>query len=67
LRFTGKLANDIHADLALPVPRDLEVEVRPTAANEPPRICATRQLTSLLSSPWPRDRFQEYALEHGFL
>jgi hypothetical protein len=69
LRFAGKLANDLAADVKLPIARGAPVDVHVPDPDEGPRVHASRDryVTELLARKWPRDEFETYAVRRGFL
>jgi hypothetical protein len=69
LRFSGIVANDLAAELDLPVVRGSEVQLHAPDLNEPLQIVspADPQLASVLSTVWSKGAFEEYAVARGFL
>ena len=69
LRFSGLVANDLYADLDLPLPPGSEVQLHVPDTNAPPSVegPATGELGDLLSKTWPKAVFEEYAVARGFL
>lgn len=69
LRFTGLVANDVHANLDIPVPPGSEIQLHVRDVNSPPMVegPASGPLRDLLSRKWPKDSFEQYAVARGFL
>ena len=69
LRFSGVVANDVAADLDLPLTMGTRVQLHVPDAAAPPKVevPASGGLADLLSKPWPRAEFEEYAVARGFL
>lgn len=69
LRFVGVVANDVGADLDLPVSPGSKVQLHVPDTGSVPRIeaPATGELADLLSRRWSKASFEEYAIARGFL
>jgi hypothetical protein len=69
LRLGGTIANDVAADLDLAVPPRCRVQLSVLVPDALPRIEAspTGDLGELLTQPWPKGSFEEYAIARGFL
>ncbi|MBX3221372.1 MAG: DUF2199 domain-containing protein [Labilithrix sp.] len=69
LRFGGMVANDLGADLGLPVRAGCKVQLHVPAPDSPPRVLApaTGDLAALLSNAWTKPAFEAYAVARGFL
>ncbi len=69
LRFSGVVANDVYADLDLPVRPGNEVQLHVPDTDAPPKVeaPATGELGALLSKTWPKAAFEDYAVARGFL
>lgn len=69
LRFSGLVANDVRADLDIPVALGSEVHLHVPDADARPEVeaPAVGELGDLLSKMWPRDSFEKYAVARGFL
>jgi hypothetical protein len=69
LRFSGVIANDVRADLDLPIALGSKVEVAVRDADAAPFVAAARRkpLQQLLSATWSKADFEKYAVERGFL
>jgi hypothetical protein len=69
LRFSGRVANDLVADLDLPLASGSQVELHVPAADAPPQIEAppSGALAARLATPWPRAAFEAYAVARHFL
>jgi len=69
LRFTGVIANDVGADLDLPIAKSSKVQVHVPDPDSPPRIEPPTggELGELLTKTWPKGAFEEYAVARGFL
>ena len=69
LRFTGVIANDVGADLDLPITKGSKVRVHVPDPDSPPRIEPPPggELGELLTKTWPKAEFEEYAAARGFL
>lgn len=69
LRFSGRIANDVHADLDLPVHLGTPVELHVPDPEAPPQVDprTSGSLDELMSKPWPREAFEAYAVARGLL
>lgn len=69
LRFTGVLANDVAADVGLPVPVRAAVTLHVRDVEALPEVDAAESdaLAGLFAKPWAKDDFEAYAVERGFL
>lgn len=69
LRFTGVIANDVGADLDLPVAKGSVVHVHVPDPDSPPQVEAPSggELGALLTKTWPKAAFETYAVARGFL
>lgn len=69
LRFAGTLANEVGADLGLPIPRHANVVLHVPDPATPPRVdvAASPDLASLMPMPWSATDFEQFAVVHGFL
>lgn len=69
VRFSGVVANDVAADLDLPVPLGSRVQLHVPDPNAPPKveIPATGELADLLLKLRSKSAFEEYAVARGFL
>lgn len=69
LHFPGVVANDVGADLDLPVAPGTEVQLHVPDPDAPPKVEApvTGELADLLSKTWSRAAFEAYAVARGFL
>ena len=66
--ISGVIANEVPADLELPIPLRGRVDVAPDAENRPSVVgAASRELRELLSRKWSRDDFERFAVARGFL
>ncbi len=65
VRFAGSVANDLAADLALPVPLGSRAQVHVPDPDAPPQV--TGELAARLAKPWPKADFERYAVARGFL
>ncbi|MBL8922933.1 MAG: hypothetical protein JNJ54_29055 [Myxococcaceae bacterium] len=63
------MANDLVADLGLPVPLGTAVQVHVTDVKAVPFVKGPRRgaLGDLLDRPWERRAFEEFAVGRGFL
>lgn len=69
LRFSGVVANDVAADLDLPVPLGSRVQLHVPDPNAPPKVeaPATGELAAPFLKLWSKSEFEEYAVARGFL
>jgi len=69
VRFSGVIANDVGAELDLPIPRGSRVQLHVPDPDAPPRVEAATngELAELLSRTWSTAEFEEYAVTRGFL
>ena len=69
LRFSGRISNDVEADLELPVRLGTEVQLHVPDSETPPTVKAPASgaLATLMSKTWPKADFEEYAVARGFL
>lgn len=69
LTFTGTLANDVAAALALPLPKGTEVRLHVREFNAPPMIvdAGAEALRGLLGRTWATAEFERHAVGRGFL
>lgn len=69
LRFTGKIANDVSAELELPVALGTTVSLHVPEPGSLPSVeaPASGEIAELLTKPWSKAAFEEYAVARGFL
>jgi len=69
LRFRGVSANDLAAELDVPLAKGSDVQVHVPDPDSPPRIDAPAksELAELLTKTWSKTAFEEYAIARGFL
>lgn len=69
VRFSGRVANDVQADLDLPVKLGSELQLHVPNTDAPPQVEAAMasELSELLSRTWAKAAFEEYAFARGFL
>ncbi len=69
LQFGGRVANDLVSDLGLAVPLGTAVQVRVEDAATAPLVKGPRRgaLGRLLTRPWSRRAFEEFAVGRGYL
>ncbi|MBL8954270.1 MAG: DUF2199 domain-containing protein [Myxococcaceae bacterium] len=63
LEFHGRLANDVAADIGLPLAPRAELHVRVHAVDDLPQVSPPPGL----NRQWPKDDFERFAVTRGFL
>jgi hypothetical protein len=69
LQFSGTIANNVKADLDLPIGLGVDVELHVPNPKGVPMVKASGEgtLTAVLSKEWSKTEFEEYAVARGFL